>query len=90
MSSEGGHHHCQELLESCMNLSMQRTQLCICGLDVVHVLHCFFQSFHDDFSMSKVSKLTKIPLSPGVDNQTPEGISTKSPFKEFFSLHPKI
>uniref|UniRef100_A0A3Q1J7Q3 Uncharacterized protein n=1 Tax=Anabas testudineus TaxID=64144 RepID=A0A3Q1J7Q3_ANATE len=70
MFSQSGHHHSQELLESCLDITMQHAQLCICGLDVVQVLHSPGQTLQDNFSV-KVSKFTEVPLSPGVDNQTP-------------------
>uniref|UniRef100_A0A3Q1J3Y9 Uncharacterized protein n=1 Tax=Anabas testudineus TaxID=64144 RepID=A0A3Q1J3Y9_ANATE len=70
MFSQSGHHHSQELLKSCLDITMQHAQLCICGLDVVQVLHSPGQTLQDNFSV-KVSKFTEVPLSPGVDNQTP-------------------
>uniref|UniRef100_A0A8C5EER6 Uncharacterized protein n=1 Tax=Gouania willdenowi TaxID=441366 RepID=A0A8C5EER6_GOUWI len=70
-------------------LRVQHAQLCICSLDVVHVLHSLLQGLHDHFSMScyfgiggdsssivEVSKAAKVPLSPGVHNQTPEHTHT--------------
>jgi len=66
-------------------LGVQHAQLCICLFDVVHVLHSSFQTSEDHLSVScnpriwcdsssvvQVSKTAKVPLSPGVDNQTPE------------------
>uniref|UniRef100_A0A3B5M6Z1 Uncharacterized protein n=1 Tax=Xiphophorus couchianus TaxID=32473 RepID=A0A3B5M6Z1_9TELE len=56
-------------------LRVQHAQVFVCGLNVVHVLHSFLQTCHDDLSVSRhfgVSKAAKVPLSPGVDNQTPE------------------
>merc|ERR1719309_5330 len=66
-------------------LRVQHTQLGIGCLDVVHVLHSPVHTVQDDFpvirhhgisydssSVIKVSKVSKIPLSPGVDNQTPK------------------
>uniref|UniRef100_A0A3Q2NPS3 Uncharacterized protein n=1 Tax=Fundulus heteroclitus TaxID=8078 RepID=A0A3Q2NPS3_FUNHE len=54
---------------------VEHTQVLVCGLDVVHVLHSFFQAGKDNLPVScnfGVSKAAKVPLSPGVDNQTPE------------------
>uniref|UniRef100_A0A8C6L9R5 Uncharacterized protein n=1 Tax=Nothobranchius furzeri TaxID=105023 RepID=A0A8C6L9R5_NOTFU len=66
-------------------LRVQHTQVFVCVLDVIHVLHSSFQTSQDHLSMSghfgiafyrlsivEVSKGTKIPLSPGVDDETPE------------------
>uniref|UniRef100_A0A3B4YZD2 Uncharacterized protein n=1 Tax=Stegastes partitus TaxID=144197 RepID=A0A3B4YZD2_9TELE len=89
LPSQGGHHHGQELLEivriHMQFLRVQHAQLCVGGLDVVHVLHSTVQTVEDSFSVNcnhwvcfdgsrvvEVSKVSKVPLSPGVDNQTPE------------------
>lgn len=66
-------------------LGVQHAQLCISFLDVVHVLHSPVQTPQHDFTVIcnhrvgddgsgiiEVSKIAKIPLSPGVDNQAPE------------------
>uniref|UniRef100_A0A3Q3B4E1 Uncharacterized protein n=1 Tax=Kryptolebias marmoratus TaxID=37003 RepID=A0A3Q3B4E1_KRYMA len=84
MLSQGGHDHPQLYLEIIrvylQLLGVQHTQVFECVLDVIQVLHSFFQTAHDNFSVSRhfgvrcycisageVSKFTKIPLSPGVD-----------------------
>uniref|UniRef100_A0A8C2XH67 Uncharacterized protein n=1 Tax=Cyclopterus lumpus TaxID=8103 RepID=A0A8C2XH67_CYCLU len=87
LSSQGGHHHGQELLESCLDFTseVQHAQLGVGVLQVVHVLHTPLQTVEDSFSVFcnqwishdcsgvvEVSKVTKIPLSPGVDDQTAE------------------
>lgn len=74
-------------------LRMQHTQLGIGFLDVVHVLHSSVQTVEHNFSVScnhrvcnngsgvvEVSKVAKIPLSPGIDNQTPEERRTSTYF----------
>uniref|UniRef100_A0A8C5EH18 Uncharacterized protein n=1 Tax=Gouania willdenowi TaxID=441366 RepID=A0A8C5EH18_GOUWI len=99
MLLQGGHHHgsrchCTRLYLEVTRvhlqfLRVQHAQLCICSLDVVHVLHSLLQGLHDHFSMScyfgiggdsssivEVSKAAKVPLSPGVHNQTPEHTHT--------------
>ena len=66
-------------------LRVQYAQLGVGLLDVVHVLHGPVQTMQDSCPMFcnhwvwsdgrgvvEVSKVAKIPLSPGVDNQTPE------------------
>uniref|UniRef100_A0A8C5EDS5 Uncharacterized protein n=1 Tax=Gouania willdenowi TaxID=441366 RepID=A0A8C5EDS5_GOUWI len=91
MLLQGGHHHgsrchCTWLYLEVTRvhlqfLRVQHAQLCICSLDVVHVLHSLLQGLHDHFSMScyfgiggdsssivEVSKAAKVPLSPGSDN----------------------
>uniref|UniRef100_A0A3P9NNL7 Uncharacterized protein n=1 Tax=Poecilia reticulata TaxID=8081 RepID=A0A3P9NNL7_POERE len=63
-----GHHHGQELLEI--------VGVLVCGLNVVHVLHSFLQTCHDDLPVSRhfgvccygrgvveVSKAAKVPLN---------------------------
>lgn len=67
-------------------LGVQHTQFGIGILDVVHVLHSTVQTVEDSYSVLcnqriysdgsgvvEVSKVPEIPLSPGVDDQTPEG-----------------
>uniref|UniRef100_A0A3Q2D127 Uncharacterized protein n=1 Tax=Cyprinodon variegatus TaxID=28743 RepID=A0A3Q2D127_CYPVA len=83
MLSQGGHHYSQELLEIVrvylQLLRVQHAQIFVCGLDVIHVLHSFLQTFDDNLSVSRhfgvrcyssriveVSKATKVPLSPGL------------------------
>lgn len=64
-------------------LRVQHTQFSIGSFDVVHVLHSFVQAVQDNSTMSsniwvsqdgsgvvQVSKVTKVPLSPGVDDKT--------------------
>uniref|UniRef100_A0A3Q2D121 Uncharacterized protein n=1 Tax=Cyprinodon variegatus TaxID=28743 RepID=A0A3Q2D121_CYPVA len=64
-------------------LRVQHTQVFVCGLDVIHVLHSLFQTSKDNLSMSghfgvglysfrivEVSKATKVPLSPGSSSIT--------------------
>uniref|UniRef100_A0A8C4IPY1 Secreted protein n=1 Tax=Dicentrarchus labrax TaxID=13489 RepID=A0A8C4IPY1_DICLA len=63
-------------------LVVQPAQISICGFNVVHVLHCTIQCFQHHLAMScyfgvtqnsscreDISKSTKIPLSPGVNDQ---------------------
>lgn len=65
-------------------LRVHDAQLGIGILDVVHVLHCSFQSTHHSFSMlshfgisdngsvgGQVSEGSKMSLSPGIHNQKP-------------------
>uniref|UniRef100_A0A8C2X8R3 Uncharacterized protein n=1 Tax=Cyclopterus lumpus TaxID=8103 RepID=A0A8C2X8R3_CYCLU len=65
-------------------LRVQHAQLGVGVLQVVHVLHTPLQTVEDSLSMFcnqwishdcsgvvEVSKVTEIPLSPGVDDQTP-------------------
>uniref|UniRef100_A0A8C2XAJ7 Uncharacterized protein n=1 Tax=Cyclopterus lumpus TaxID=8103 RepID=A0A8C2XAJ7_CYCLU len=66
-------------------LRVQHAQLGVGVLHVVHVLHTSVQTVQDNCSVFcniwishdcsgvvEVSKVTEIPLSPGVDDQTPE------------------
>ncbi len=68
-------------------LGVQHTQVCVGCLDVVHVLHSPVQTVEDGCSVLcnqricfnsggvvEVSKVAEIPLSPGIDDQTPEEI----------------
>uniref|UniRef100_A0A3P9I9M7 Uncharacterized protein n=1 Tax=Oryzias latipes TaxID=8090 RepID=A0A3P9I9M7_ORYLA len=66
-------------------LGVQHAQICVSLLDVVHVLHGQLQTRQDNLSVCcdlwvggdgggvvEVSKAAKVPLSPGVYDQTPE------------------
>uniref|UniRef100_A0AAQ4R6J5 Uncharacterized protein n=1 Tax=Gasterosteus aculeatus aculeatus TaxID=481459 RepID=A0AAQ4R6J5_GASAC len=72
-------------------LGVQHAQLGVGCLDVVHVLHSPLQSVEDSRSVFcnqrishnccgvvEVSEVTEIPLSPGVDDQTPEESTSTS------------
>uniref|UniRef100_A0AAQ4QM48 Uncharacterized protein n=1 Tax=Gasterosteus aculeatus aculeatus TaxID=481459 RepID=A0AAQ4QM48_GASAC len=72
-------------------LGVQHAQLGVSCLDVVHVLHSPLQSVenscsvfcnqrisHNCCGVVEVSKVTEIPLSPGVDDQTPEKSTSTS------------
>lgn len=72
-------------------LGVQHAQLGVGCLDVVHVLHSPLQSVenscsvfcnqrisHNCCGVVEVSKVTEIPLSPGVDDQTPEESTSTS------------
>uniref|UniRef100_A0A8C9X085 Uncharacterized protein n=1 Tax=Sander lucioperca TaxID=283035 RepID=A0A8C9X085_SANLU len=89
MPSQGGHHHelyFEIVGVHVQFLRVQHAQLGIGCLDVVHVLHSPVQTVEDSCSVFcnhrisrdssgvvEVSKVAEIPLSPGVDDQTPEG-----------------
>uniref|UniRef100_A0A665V9Y5 Uncharacterized protein n=1 Tax=Echeneis naucrates TaxID=173247 RepID=A0A665V9Y5_ECHNA len=87
LPSQGGHHHALylEVIGIHMQLlGVQHTQLGVGLLDVVHVIHgplqtaqhhlsviCHHRVGDDGCGVVEVSKSTEIPLSPGVDHQTP-------------------
>uniref|UniRef100_A0A8C9WWY1 Uncharacterized protein n=1 Tax=Sander lucioperca TaxID=283035 RepID=A0A8C9WWY1_SANLU len=89
LPSQGGHHHelyFEIVGVHVQFLRVQHAQLGIGCLDVVHVLHSPVQTVEDSCSVFcnhrisqdcsgvvEVSKVAEIPLSPGVDDQTPEG-----------------
>uniref|UniRef100_A0A8C2X8B5 Uncharacterized protein n=1 Tax=Cyclopterus lumpus TaxID=8103 RepID=A0A8C2X8B5_CYCLU len=70
LSSQGGHHHVPQLYLEIIGVHAQflRVQHAQLGVGVLQVVHWIS---HDCSGVVEVSKVTEIPLSPGVDDQTP-------------------
>uniref|UniRef100_A0A8C6S7B2 Uncharacterized protein n=1 Tax=Neogobius melanostomus TaxID=47308 RepID=A0A8C6S7B2_9GOBI len=69
MSAQSAHHHIVGI--HVQFLRVQHAQLSVGGLDVVHVLDGPVQSVQHLDAVRQVAIGAKVPLSPGVDDQTP-------------------